>query len=171
MANADKPKGFTIVGGPTRVREYTLAAANTAIGKGDLVTLTAAGVIDQSSASDTQIVGVALEPAAANSGAAIRVNDHPDTIYMCQTDASSGGGGVDLNALTAMNLNADIAVTAASNGISKMEIDQDSGATTQTLPLKVLRLHKAVDNEFGDYNRLEVIINNHVFKSVGVVGV
>jgi len=171
MVNADKPNGFKVVAGPTRVREYTCAAANSVIGRGDFVILTNAGTIDIAAASATQIIGLALEPAAASSGATIRVNDDPDSIYMGQTDASSGGGGADLNALAGMNLNADLVATAATNGFSNQEIDQDTGATTQTLPFKILRLHKAVDNAFGDNNQLEFTVNNHVLKSIGVVGV
>ena len=65
--------------------------------------------------------------------------------------------------------NADFVVAAATNGISRMEIDESSGATTATLPLTIVRLYGADDgtgisgdNQFGEFNRLEVKINNHV---------
>lgn len=171
MANPDKPHGFRAIAGPYREREYLKDASATAVGVGDLVIQEADGYIARAGASATEILGVSLTPSAASTADTVLVSDHPDTIYEAQTDASSGGGGVDLNAQSAMHLNANIVDGTPVNGQSIQEIDQDTGATTQTLPLKVLRLYKAVDNSFGDNNRLEVIINNHVLKSVGKAGV
>lgn len=170
MANTDRPHGFTVLGalhgGPPSIREYTLAAANTAIGKGDLVTLTTAGVIDQSAASDTQIVGVAMASAAASSGATIPVCDDPLVLLEAQTDDGTG----TCTALTDMYGNCNIVAGAATYGMSRMEIDEDTQAATATLPIKVIGLYPVADNAFGEFNRLLCIINNHVYKSTGVTG-
>lgn len=171
MANVDRPHGFKILEGCKESHSWPLAAANSIIGVGDFLVLTNAGVVDRAAASATQIIGIAAEAKAASSGGYILIYDDPDIIVEAQTDASSGAGGADLKALTAMCLNGDIVVANATNGLSRMEIDQDSGATTAALPLKVLYLYPAVDNEFGDYNRLVCSVNNHVKKSTGVDGV
>ena len=167
MANQDRPFGFKVLRNGDSAHEYDLAAANSVIGKGDLIVRTSDGVVDRAAASATQIVGVALEPKAASSGGKILVMDDPEAVLVAQCDGGTG----TLTAQTGQNLNANIVVADAVNGVSRMEIDESSGATTATLPLKVLRLHKTVDNEFGEFNRLEVRINNHVDKSTGVAGV
>lgn len=168
MPNRDTPNGLRPLRGPFREETYTLEASNAVIGKGDLLELKADGTVGRAAATTVATIGVALEPKAASStDGKILVSDHPETIYVAQTDDGTG----TLTAQTGVNLNADIVVTDATNGVSRMEIDESSGATTATLPLKVVGLHKAQDNEFGEFNKLEVILNNHVLKSSGVAGV
>ena len=162
MVNIDAPLGFRPVRGPFRTNEYTLAAANTIVGVGDLIIATTAGTVDRAAATATQIIGVCLSIAAASSGAKILVNDHPDTIYMAQMDDDSSGSGT---VLTGVFGNYDIIVGNASNGLSIMEIDESSLATTATLPIKVLKLWAAPDNAFGAHVKVECIINNHVYKA------
>lgn len=170
MANRDAPHGFRAVAGPYRVREYTKDSSATAIGVGDMVILETDGNIARAGASPSQVVGIALTPSAASTADTVLVSDHPDTVYEGQTDGSSGGGGVDLNAVTALFANANIVDGTPVNGHSIQEIDQDTGATTSTLPIKVLRLFKAVDNVYGNFNRLEFILNTSIYKSVGTAG-
>ena len=158
MANTDKPSGLRPIRGPFRANEYTLAAANAIIGKGDLLAIQADGTIDRAAITTTTGVGVALADADASSGGELLVSDHPATIYAMQTDDGTG----TLTAQTGINLNANIIVTNATNGVSRMEIDESSGAVTSTLPLKILRLYRAVDNAFGEFNVLECQINNSV---------
>lgn len=171
MANLDAPKGFrpiyAIGGQHGRTNKYALAAANTIIGIGDLLCRTNAGVVDRAAATSVQIIGVAAEAKAASSGGYILVYDNPDQVYEAQTD---NGVGV-LTAQTDMNLNADFVVANATNGVSRMEIDENSGLGTATLPLVVLRLWEETNNAFGEFNRLEVRINNHVLQSLGTTGI
>lgn len=171
MANLDKPHGFRPVAGPYREREYEKDASATAVGGGDIVVQEADGYIARAAASFTKAVGVALTPSPASTAGKVLVSDHPETIFEGQTDGSSGGGGADLNAQAAIGLNANIVDGTPVNGHSIQEIDQDSGATTSTLPIKILRLYKAVNNEFGDFNRLEFTINNHLYGSAGTDGI
>jgi len=171
MANVDRPHGFTIIGSLSggevgRGRSYPLAAANSIIGIGCLITVTTAGVVDRSAASDTQIVGVAMEAKAASSGGYVLVCDDPMVVLEAQTDDGTG----TCTALTDMFGNVNFVVTDATNGLSNMEIDEDSQTTTATLPLKVIGLYPDPNNAFGEFNRLVCIINNHVYKSVGVDG-
>ena len=172
MANVDRPHGFRPLAAhasysSSATNVYNVAAANTLLGRNDLVTLTAAGVIDRSAASDTQIVGATTDIIAAAAGGTANVVDDPHMKYEAQTDDGTG----TLTATTDLNSNADIVVANATSGVSRMEIDENSRAVTATLPLKVLHLYNEANNEFGEFNRLVVTINNHVLGSLGVTGV
>lgn len=170
MANLDKPHGFRAVSGPCRAREYKVDAAAASIGVGDIVVLETDGFVARAGASPSQVVGVAQSPHTTGSAGTILVNDHPDTVYEAQTDASAGGGGSDINAESANFANANLVDGAPVNGHSIQEIDQDTGAALATLPLKILRLYKGINNEYGNYNRFECILNTHIYKSVGTAG-
>lgn len=170
MANPDRPHGFAVIGSlspyAARTREYNVAAANTILGKNDLVTATTAGVIDRSAASDVSIVGVVQQPVAASAGGQAQVCDDPLALVEAQTDDGTGAS----TAATDLFGNADFVVANASNGVSQMEIDQDSQDTTATLPLKLIGLYPVSDNAHGEFNRLICLINNHLYKSTGVAG-
>lgn len=172
-ANVDNPHGFRplrcLGGGEFRIEAMPLAAANQIIGKYDLVDFTNAGVVDAASAASALIAGVAMEAKAASSGGTILVLTNPDVICEAQCD----DGATVLIAQTAMYLNADFIDTAAgADGMSNQEIDESSGANTSTLPLKVIRLFPDFNNAFGEFNRLEVMINNHAFGGgLGAAGV
>lgn len=162
MANRDTPFGFKPLRGPFCAHKYLLTTANVAIGVGDVIVRNASGMHDRGAASATQIVGIALESAAANDGAngkEILVSDDPNTVYLAQMD-----DGVSVGALQdGMTLNFDFVATAPSNGLSRMELNESSANTTATLPFKALRLHKAVDNAFGEFQKTEVKINAYAF--------
>jgi hypothetical protein len=166
MANVDRPHGFRPIEGNLVTHEYPVAAANSVIGVGDLVVLTAAGTIDIAAASATQIIGVAAQAKAASAGGTCLVYDDPDILIEGQMDDGVTTGA----ALAGMNANFDIVATAATNDQSNQEIDEDSDATTSTLPLKALYLYPVVDNAYGEFNRIVCTINNHVKKSTGVTG-
>lgn len=157
----DAPRGFQPIKGFTgevgRVNSYSLAAANALIGKWDLLNMTAAGVLDRAAASDVYICGAAAANAAASAGTTnFPVYDAFSQVFLAQVN-NTGIVAADLN------LNANIVVAAAVNGISQMEIDGDTEATTNTLPVKLLRVHRQTGNTIGANVALEVIINNHVF--------
>lgn len=156
----DAPRGFQPIKGFTgevgRLSSYSLAAANTALGKWDLLNMTNAGVVDRAAASDVYIVGAAGKSSAASAGTTyFPVYDAFDQVFLCQV-ADSGFAAADIN------LNANIIVANASNGISQMEADGTTEATTNTLPLKLLRVHRQTGNTMGANVALEAIINNHV---------
>ena len=170
MANPDRPHGFRPVatpsGTPARTNEYNVAAANTAMGIGDVVVLTTAGVVDAGAASATQIIGIAAQAKAASSGGTMLVYDDPDLLVEAQTDDGTGA------ATAAADLfgNIDFVATAPSNDMSRMELDESSQADTSTLPFKLLKLYPVSDNEHGEFNRIICSINNHVLKSSGTTG-
>lgn len=169
-ANKDWPHGFRPVEGKMRIREYTLAAANSIIGFGDLIVRTNAGLVDRGAADAVQIVGVAMQARAANAGAvattaSILISDHPDTIYEAQVDDDT------VDAQTDLFLNYNITVADASGGISQMEIDGNTQNTTATLPIRTIGLFRDPKNALGAQVRLLCQINNHVYGSLGTTGI
>lgn len=157
----DAPRGFIPVksfGGEVgRINTYQLAAANSIIGKYDLLNMTNGGVFDRAAASDVYIVGSAAQAAAASAGTSnFPVVDDFMTIYEAQSDDAT------IAAQTDFNLNYNIIVADAVNGISQMEVDGNTGNTTNTLPLKLLRVVRKTGNSVGANVAVECIINNHV---------
>lgn len=170
MANRDNPTGFVpvrhLTGGEIRTEAVLLAAANAAIGIGDLLVRTSAGVWDRWASG--AVSGVAAQSSSASSGGVeIAAYIDPNIVFAAQTDNGTG----TLTAQTGLNLNATAIAGTPVNGRSIYEIDESSGATTIDLPLKVIGLSKQVGNAFGQFNRLEVVINNHDLKGgTGTVG-
>lgn len=162
MPNKNSPHGFkptrAIYGEHGRTNSYSLTASNAKVAAGDVVVRTNDGLIDRGAASATQIIGVAATGAAASSGASIHVYDNPGQMFEAQTDDGTG----TLTAQTGVNANANFVATASTGDISLMEILQNSAANTATLPFRIMGLYPAPDNAFGEFNRLEVMINNHV---------
>lgn len=160
MPNVDAPNGFLPVGtiggsGQTKVGYHLLSSTNSAIGAGTPVKY-ASGVVDVASAGDA-LVGIAAESKAANSGGYIAVWDSPFQLFEAQTDDGTG----TLTSAAGVGLNANFVAGSVSNGRSTSEIDESTGATTATLPFKVLDIGKGVSNAYGEFNRLIVKINNH----------
>lgn len=169
MANTDNPNGFKpyLTGRKPQITYYDLSDTNSAIGIGDPVDYDDDGTVNRSAAS-AALVGIAAEPKSANSGGQIAVWDDPDQLFVAQTDDGTG----TLTAQTGQNLNANFVAGTPSNGRSIAEIDEDSGATTPTLPFKIIRLSNEAGNAFGEFNRLVVRINNMKAKGgTGTLGV
>ena len=81
----------------------------------------------------------------------------------------------EIDAQTDFDLNYNILATTGDTltGRSRMEIDSSTGAATATLPIKILRIapsNTQAANALGANVLLEVILNNHLFKSTGVNG-
>lgn len=97
------------------------------------------------------------------------VADSPEQLFSVQED--SVGGAL---AVTNVGQNADMvfAAVATATGLSGVELDSSTAATTATLVLKVLRLDPVTNNAVGDNARWIVKINNHQFGShTGTAGV
>lgn len=170
MANRDAPHGFkpvyAIYGEHAHQKKYTVATTHAAIGIGDLIETVSDGTVRKGTASSTSLIGVAAHPLAANTGTELSVYDNPGQVFEAQTDDGTGA----LTAQTGIFSNANFIDTATTTDFSIMEIDENSAAVTATLPLKVIGLYPVSNNAFGEFNRLEVMINNHVYGSLGVTG-
>jgi hypothetical protein len=152
MANKDQVKGFEPWGRGYQSNTYE---ADTTIYKGDLLKLKSDGQVEPCAAGTTAAIGVALNYATA--GNPVLVADDPNQLFVCQMD------GADFDAITDQFLNYNIVVGTASTLYKRsgMEIDSDTGVSDSNLPIKVLKLFPAVDNEFGANARVICKINNH----------
>lgn len=159
MANIDNPSGLkparSLIGGEIRLTSAALHSANSQIGLNHPLTLLADGTY-QAWSNGLRLDAVSAQAVAANTGGTILVYSDPFIVFHAQTDNGTG----TLTAQTAVGLNANIlAGSVNSYGLSTAEIDESSGATTNTLPVTVLGLAPTEGNDFGEFNVLEIIRN------------
>lgn len=151
-ANADRPHGFptvdSFVGRPGWFRNYAKASGyGTALGVNDLVNNAAAGTDIEQGAAGGPFLGVGFKYSAASTADTIPVEVlGRDNVCECQTDGTLAAADAGLKS--------DIIVAAASatTGLSGMEIDDSTEATTATLDAFLLRPYPAVDNDVTQAN-------------------
>lgn len=163
MANADQPRGAACKGTPLRQNAYV---AGGTVYPGDFVVLDANGKIVIATTTGASC-GVAAN--YATTGLAVNVYDHPDQLFVVQSDDAT-----EPAAQTAINLNFEVEATTGDTifKVSRMELDGSTGLTDSTQPLKLLGLENRSDNAFGGYADCIVKINNHQFGGgTGTVGV
>lgn len=187
MANADKPNGLRpfryLSGAPYNgaVTKYVFPAADgTATFVGDLVKLSGTGdtatglrTIAQAAASDACVgvlVGLEVDPANLNTPqyrvASTRriayVVDDPNVLFVAQEDGDTDA--LDL-VDAGQNVNFIVGTGSTVTGLSAMEIDSNTDATTANLPLKLIEPVQTPDNELVSAGqvgtRWVVKINNH----------
>ena len=188
MANADIARGFTPVNALGAnycgsVNKYFIPAGNsTAMAVGDLVKFAgsadADGVatIDRAAATDPvlgAIVGFVADKdydsqthRTASTARYALVADDPSQMFVAQQSGTITAAD--------LGLNADILATAVNTtiGLSNMEIDTSSKATTATLQVKIVGVDLRPDNEIGANTDCIVKINNHQYGShTGTAGV
>ena len=190
MANIDKAFGLRPIGNLSATgaqKQYGYQIADNQAGtifQGDLVVLTGGFISKFLPASHTAAVGVFngcnyndpttgkptfsnFYPGSVNitSGQiSADVLDDPNQLFLVQCDAGFVAADVGKNA--------DVIGTGGSttNGISTMELNSSTLATTAALNLKVVGLYNDVNNEFGTNAVVVVKINEHVYGSAGVAG-
>lgn len=151
MANKDQVRGLEPSGKLLHCAEYTAGAT---IYPGDIVKLDNAGLLAVAAAGTAACTGVALT--YATSGNKCMVSDDPNQEYVAQADDGT------IAAQTNVGLNYNIVVGTASTLYkrSAMQIDASTGVTDANMPLRVVRLAPAVDNDFGSKADLIVKLNN-----------
>jgi hypothetical protein len=190
MANIDKAFGLRPIGNLSATgaqKQYGYQIADNQAGtifQGDLVVLTGGFISKFLPASHSAAVGVFngcnyndpttgkptfsnFYPGSVNitSGQiSADVLDDPNQLFLVQCDAGFVAADVGKNA--------DVIGTGGSttSGISTMELDSSTLATTAALNLKVVGLYNDVNNEFGTNAVVVVKINEHVYGSAGVAG-
>ena len=190
MANIDKAFGLRPIGNLSATgaqKQYGYEIADNQAGtifQGDLVVLTGGFISRFLPASHTAAVGVFngcnyndpttgkptfsnFYPGSVNitSGQiSADVLDDPNQLFIVQCDADFVAADVGKNA--------DVIGTGGSttNGISTMELNSSTLATTAALNLKVVGLYNDVNNAFGTNAVVVVKINEHVYGSTGVAG-
>lgn len=168
----------TLSGSPWQdsVRAFVLDDSHSAIAVGDLVQMTADGYLDVYAAGETGFIGVmvgklpaapttvlgkqgehflsadspvlsgtAANQSAANATDTILVCTAPDAVFELQED-----GDTDPLELADVGSNVEIinGGISSTTGISGMEIDSSSHATTNTLPFRLLELAQRPGNEY-----------------------
>jgi hypothetical protein len=190
MANIDKAFGLRPIGNLSATgaqKQYGYQIADNQAGtifQGDLVVLTGGFISKFLPASHSAAVGVFngcnyndpttgkptfsnFYPGSVNitSGQiSADVLDDPNQLFLVQCDAGFVAADVGKNA--------DVIGTGGSttSGISAMELNSSTLATTAALNLKVVGLYNDVNNEFGTNAVVVVKINEHVYGSAGVAG-
>jgi hypothetical protein len=190
MANIDKAFGLRPIGNLSATgaqKQYGYEIADNQAGtifQGDLVALASGFITRFLPGSHTAAVGVFngcnyidpttgkptfknFYPGSVNitSGKIVAdVVDDPNQLFLVQCDA----GFVAAN----VGNNADVVGTGGSttSGISTMELNSSTLATTAALNLKVVGLYNDVNNDFGTNAVVVVKINEHVYGSTGVAG-
>lgn len=186
------------------VEAFQLDASHTLIGVGDLVMQTADGYVNRYAAGSTHCIGVMVgvsvmgegwnattgkfgdnslsstEPTLVgansrsvplNTAGTILVCTAPDLVMIAQED-----GDTTPLTLADIGLNVETTDTAvnATTGNSSQEIDSDTKATTNTLPLRLLRVHASPENELASvdatkpWTTWEVTFANHAYKGLNV---
>lgn len=191
MANADQPKGLIPVnelGGPFMIATglyFIPATDSNAMSVGDPVKYAGSADADGvptvavATAGDAccgVIVGFTPDKdyenqthRTASTARYAIVADSPDQLFMVQEDSVTS-----TLAATNVGQNANLVFggTNTTTGMSGVELDSDSAATTATLQVKIIRLDRRPDNEIGDNADWIVKINNHQHGShTGTAGV
>ena len=174
MANVDRPHGFlaigTLNGADPAVRFFVKAAADaTLLGIGDFVEIT--GALNTVGRAET---GDDILGSTTAYGAASKLTDQPvnpafaDTIFEGQETGTAATLGT---ASEGLNANFVVADANSTTGISQMEIDSDTEATTATLDLKLWKVAPYADNDGTLANsRWFVLVNRRLLsdQSTGV---
>lgn len=161
MANADQPRGLRPSG---RILHAGVYQAGSTIYPGDPVKQADDGQIDSS--ITVPLIGVALNYATV--GQDVLVADDPSQEFVVQSDDAT------IDAQTDLLLNYDLILGTPDSTykISRSELDGDTGATTATLAVKLLRVEARPDNALGSAVDCIVKINNHSLGShTGTVGI
>ena len=190
MANIDKASGLRPIGNLSATgaqKQYGYEIADNQSGtifQGDLVALSAGYITRFLPATHTAAVGVFngcnyidpttgkptwknYYPGSVNitSGKIIAdVIDDPSQLFLIQCDAGFVAADVGKNA--------DVIGTGGSTttGVSTMELNSATLATTAALNLKTVGLYNVPSNDFGSFAVVVVKINEHVYGSAGVAG-
>jgi len=190
MANIDKAFGLRPIGNLSATgaqKQYGYEIADNQAGtifQGDLVALSAGFITRFLPATHTAAVGVFngcnyidpttgkptfknFYPGSVNITAGkivADVLDDPSQLFLIQCDAGFVAADVGKNA--------DVIGTGGSTttGVSTMELNSSTLATTAALNLKTVGLYNVPSNEYGSFAVVIVKINEHVYGSAGVAG-
>jgi hypothetical protein len=171
MANVNnahglRPMGTNLAGGAPAITPIQKLVGNVnPIYRQDVVSRLAGGGLDSNGVvpGTTLLSGVALDYSPGSFAFLHLVQVSPDSLYEAQSDLSASGGTASLLA-TNMGLNANLAIAAGSAlppHLSGTQISATSAAVTATLDVHLLNLYADINNAFGNYCRIEIVINKH----------
>lgn len=179
MANVDSPFGFVpsrhMSGSPIRTNKYTITSGLAEnIFNGDLVILTADGVITPHTAGEENNIGVFAGVSYTASDGSYKfseywpsgttgtniiayVYDDPYIVYKVQSDGSP--------AQTDIGSNAEVVADAGSTTTGQSGFQLNSSMASGTRTCKLIGLYESPENAFGANAVMEVLINEHILKS------
>jgi hypothetical protein len=179
MANVDSPFGFVpsrhMSGSPIRTNKYTITSGLAEnIFNGDLVVLTADGVITPHTAEETNNIGVFAGVSYTASDGSYKyseywpsgttgtniiayVYDDPYIIYKVQSDGSP--------AQTNVGNCADVVAGTGSTTTGQSAFELNSSMGTGAASCKIIGLYESPENAFGANAVVEVLINEHILKT------
>ena len=184
MANVDAAFGLTPIrhlsgNGYSRANKYTITSGlSENIFTGDLVIITADGVITPHTATEANNIGVfAGVSYTASDGSYVYaqyfpsgttatniiayVYDDPYTVFKVQSAGTP--------AQTNIGNCADVVAGAGSTTTGQSGFEMNGTMSNGTASLKILGLYEAPDNAFGTNAIMEVLINEHLLKdSAGI---
>lgn len=174
MANVDAAKGFTPIrhlsGGALCSVAYTLTTGAT-VYKGEVLKMVTGGTVESATADDGVIVvGVAadyVDDSGSAGGKQVQVYDDPSIVFGVQTDSGTAAAATDVG--NTANHVAGAGTTVGSDhrktGTSADELDSSELAGGDGLQCKLIGLVDAPENAWGEHAYVEVIFNEHLYKS------
>ena len=190
MANVDKAFGLRALGnlsatGAQKQFGYEIADNQAgAIFQGDLVTLKDGFILQFDPSSHTAAVGVFngvfytdpttgkptfknFYPGSVNitQGKIVAdVLDDPNQLFIIQSDEDI------VQADFGKNADVTVGTGSTTTGLSAMELDSSTIATTAALNLKLVGIYDTPGNALGNFCQVVVKINEHLYGSAGVAG-
>jgi hypothetical protein len=190
MANVDKAFGLRPLGnlsasGSQKQYGYQIADNQSgAIFQGDLVTLKDGYILQFDPATHTAAVGVFngcnyIDPTTGKPTwknfypGSINITqgtinadviDDPNQLFIIQNDGTSQASNYGKNA------DVTVGTGNTTTGMSAMELDTSTIATTAALNLKIVGLWNVPNNAVGEFAVVVVKINEHLYGSAGVAG-
>jgi hypothetical protein len=190
MANVDKAFGLRPLGnlsatGAQKQYGYQIADNQSgAIFQGDLVTLKDGYIVQFDPATHTAAVGVFngcnyIDPTSGKptwknyypgsvnitqGTITADVLDDPNQLFIIQNDQTSQASNYGKNA------DVTVGTGNTTTGVSAMELDTSTIATTAALNLKIIGLYNVPGNTVGEFAVVVVKINEHLYGSAGVAG-
>jgi len=190
MANVDKASGLRALGnlsatGSQKQFGYQIADNQAgAIFQGDLVTLKDGFILQFDPSSHTAAVGVFngvfytdpttgkptfknFYPGSVNiTTGTIQADvlDDPNQLFVIQSDEDI------VQADFGKNADVTVGTGSTTTGLSAMELDSSTIATTAALNLKLVGIYDTPGNALGNFCEVVVKINEHLYGSAGVAG-
>jgi hypothetical protein len=190
MANVDKASGLRALGnlsatGSQKQFGYQIADNQAgAIFQGDLVTLKNGFILQFDPSSHTAAVGVFngvfytdpttgkptfknFYPGSVNiTTGTIQADvlDDPNQLFVIQSDEDI------VQADFGKNADVTVGTGSTTTGVSAMELDSSTIATTAALNLKLVGIYDTPGNALGNFCEVVVKINEHLYGSAGVAG-
>ena len=190
MANVDKAFGLRPLGnlsasGSQKQYGYEIADNQTgAIYQSDLVTLKDGYILQFDPSSHTAAVGVFngcnyIDPTTGKPTwknyypGSINITqgtinadviDDPNQLFIIQNDGTSQASNYGKNA------DVTVGTGNTTTGMSAVELDTSTIATTAALNLKIIGLYNVPGNTVGEFAVVVVKINEHLYGSAGVAG-